>query len=104
MEKFFLVKKSLFYQGGGFFVQEKGLWFVKGIVSNTKPTRDSSIINPTCSDGKYALFTDVVKYLGKNSSNSKIRSVYFKDSETILCFKSKITQQTICSTLVVYFQ
>ncbi|XP_070495638.1 U21-ctenitoxin-Pn1a-like [Chironomus tepperi] len=49
--------------GGGLFVYSKGLWILKGIVSNTKPNADSSIVNPTCSDDNYALFTDVAKYL-----------------------------------------
>jgi len=51
--------------GGGLFIYSKGLWILKGIVSNTKPNKDSSMINPTCSDDNYALFTDVSKYLGK---------------------------------------
>ncbi|KAG5684381.1 hypothetical protein PVAND_013616 [Polypedilum vanderplanki] len=49
--------------GGGFFIQHKGLWVIKGVVSNTKQNHDASVVNPTCSDKNYALFTDVEKYL-----------------------------------------
>lgn len=52
-------------KGGGFYMYQKGLWILKGIVSNTKPNTDSSVVNPTCSDGNYALFTDVALYLGE---------------------------------------
>lgn len=64
----FIQRLNSIFSGGGLFVYSKGLWILKGIVSNTKPDTDSSIVNPTCSDDNYALFTDVAKYLGKGSA------------------------------------
>lgn len=60
---FYEIKNIL---GGGFYMQHKGLWILKGIVSNTKQDTDSRAKNPTCSnDNNYALFTDVSQYLGE---------------------------------------
>jgi hypothetical protein len=41
----------------------EGLWFLKGITSNTRQNTAVDI-NPTCSGDNFALFTDVTKYSG----------------------------------------
>lgn len=49
--------KVLFLSGGGFFVDHKGKWILRGLVSG-------SILKPdlTCDVERYALYTQVSKF------------------------------------------
>ena len=49
--------------GGGMYVENDGLWFLKGITSNTK--QNVKAVTPTCNDASYAIFTNVHKYIRK---------------------------------------
>uniref|UniRef100_A0A182SDX2 Peptidase S1 domain-containing protein n=1 Tax=Anopheles maculatus TaxID=74869 RepID=A0A182SDX2_9DIPT len=45
--------------GGGLFFQYDDVWFIRGLVSFTKPRQDALI----CDTREYTVFTDVAKYL-----------------------------------------
>uniref|UniRef100_A0A4Y0BQ75 Peptidase S1 domain-containing protein n=1 Tax=Anopheles funestus TaxID=62324 RepID=A0A4Y0BQ75_ANOFN len=45
--------------GGGLFFEDNGVWFIRGVVSFTKPRKNTLI----CDTNEYTVFSDVAKYL-----------------------------------------
>lgn len=57
--------------GGGFYVRVNNNWYLQGLTSNTKESKNA--LNPTCNHASYALFTNVTFYAGNPYySNEKI--------------------------------
>lgn len=60
----FTFESSIIYclTGGGFYVRINNNWFLQGITSNTKESKNLN--NPTCNFASYAIFTNVTFYAG----------------------------------------